>query len=212
MLYQRLDWAPTVCLMLSLFPTNSPGNQENRVYVTTIALIFVDHILLLLKAGHSWAGNRLRIWQIKPWHLVTDDGWIISIYFLHRTFFYHLYFVQKDFIHLLHLSKMVNSVGFRLFVIMCVCFQQLYAQNNFMAIQNHIDKIMMNARILSDIVQAEMTKQGLPSGPGVPPSANVAYSSFVDEVEGRLRVLEDTTASLTKQMNRCPNAPARKYQ
>lgn len=81
-----------------------------------------------------------------------------------------------------------------------------------MAIQNHIDKIMMNARILSDIVQAEMTKQGLPSGPGVPPSANVAYSSFVDEVEGRLRVLEDTTASLTKQMNRCPNAPARKYQ
>ncbi|XP_061189477.1 fibronectin type III domain-containing protein 2-like isoform X1 [Saccostrea echinata] len=104
---------------------------------------------------------------------------------------------------------MMNSVEFRLFVIVCVCLQQLYAQNNnLIAIQNHIDKIIMNSQILRDVVQAEMTKQGISPGAGSPPSANVAYSSFIDEMEGRLRILEETTASLSKQMNRCPNAPS----
>ncbi|XP_052674686.1 fibronectin type III domain-containing protein 2-like isoform X1 [Crassostrea angulata] len=102
---------------------------------------------------------------------------------------------------------MKNSVGFQFVVILCVCMQQLYAQSNFMNTLNHLDKIMVQTQVLRDIVQAEMAKQGIPSGPGAPPPSNVAYSSFVDEVAGRLQILEDTVSGLNSVMNRCHHQP-----
>lgn len=102
---------------------------------------------------------------------------------------------------------MKNSVGFQFLVIMCVCMQKLYAQNNFINTLNHLDKIMVQTQVLRDIVQAEMAKQGIPSGPGAPPPSNVAYSSFVDEVAGRLQILEDSVAGLNNVMNRCHHQP-----
>lgn len=102
---------------------------------------------------------------------------------------------------------MKNSVGFQFVVILCVCMQQLYAQSNFMNTLNHLDKIMIQTQVLRDIVQAEMAKQGIPSGPGAPPPSNVAYSSFVDEVAGRLQILEDTVSGLNSVMNRCHHQP-----
>ncbi|XP_022325172.2 fibronectin type III domain-containing protein 2-like isoform X2 [Crassostrea virginica] len=103
---------------------------------------------------------------------------------------------------------MKNSVGFQFLVIVFVCIQNLYAQNNFININNHLDKIMLHAQVLKDAVLTEMNKQGIQPGPGAPPPGNVAYASFVDEVAERLRLLEDSISGLSGIMNRCPNQPS----
>lgn len=105
---------------------------------------------------------------------------------------------------------MKNSVGFQFLVIVFVCIQNLYAQNNFININNHLDKIMLHAQVLKDAVMTEMNKQGIQPGPGAPPPGNVAYASFVDEVAERLRLLEDSISGLSGIMNRCPNQPSGK--
>ncbi|XP_022324184.2 fibronectin type III domain-containing protein 2-like [Crassostrea virginica] len=104
---------------------------------------------------------------------------------------------------------MWNLLGFTI-VTVCVFVHQLSAQQQqrLTAINGHLEQIISNAQILQAVIQAELG-QNIPNSP---PNANAVYSSFMEEVELRLKALEDSTSQLKMRMGsssaNCPSQVA----
>ncbi|XP_062602105.1 fibronectin type III domain-containing protein 2-like isoform X1 [Saccostrea cucullata] len=102
---------------------------------------------------------------------------------------------------------MWNSLGLTI-VTICVCVHQLSAQQQqkLLAINGHLKNIIANAQMLQAVVQAELGQ----NIPNPPVNTNAVYSSFLEEVELRLKALEDNTAQLQMRMGSsnpsCPQA------
>ena len=107
---------------------------------------------------------------------------------------------------------MWNLLGFTI-VTVCVFVHQLSAQQQqrLTTINGHLEQIISNAQILQAVIQAELG-QNIPNSP---PNANAVYSSFMEEVELRLKALEDSTSQLKMRMGsssaNCPSQVG-KYQ
>lgn len=95
---------------------------------------------------------------------------------------------------------MWNSLGLTI-VTLCVCVHQLYAQQQqrLLAINGHLEQILTNAQILQAVIQSELGQ----NIPNTPVNTNAVYSSFLEEVELRLKNLEDNSAQLKMRIGAC---------
>ncbi|KAK3083410.1 hypothetical protein FSP39_021918 [Pinctada imbricata] len=80
--------------------------------------------------------------------------------------------------------------------------------DKFSNVERHLDNIQMYVRSLQDIVYQERMKyqpfaQNTTSGGAM----NMAYTSFINDVESRLAKMEFATSELVKKMTTCPGDP-----
>lgn len=84
-----------------------------------------------------------------------------------------------------------------------------WRQDMFTNAENKLRTIVQNGQTLLDFVYQERMKHsgGNATRGGSLNSLNVAYSSFINDVEARLADMEQATAELVRIMRTCPDAP-----
>ena len=88
---------------------------------------------------------------------------------------------------------------------------QGWPADKFSNVERHLENIQLYVRSLQDIVYQERMKyqpfaQNSTSGGAM----NMAYTSFINDVESRLAKMEFATSELVKKMSTCPGDPQRK--
>jgi hypothetical protein len=88
-----------------------------------------------------------------------------------------------------------------------------WRQDMFTNAENKLRTIVQNGQTLLDFVYQERMKHsgGNATRVGSLNSLNVAYSSFINDVEARLADMEQATAELVRIMRTCPDAPLGKF-
>lgn len=89
-----------------------------------------------------------------------------------------------------------------------------WRQDMFTNAENRLRTIVQNGQTLLDFVYQERMKHsgGNATRGGTLNSLNVAYSSFINDVEARLADMEQATAELVRIMRTCPDAPLGKFR
>ena len=99
------------------------------------------------------------------------------------------------------------SIGLILVSLVSVSHGQ-WRQDMFSQAENKLRNIVQNGQILLDFIYQERQKHGggnMTSGSMM--SQNLAYSSFINDVEVRLADMEQATGELVRIMRTCPDAP-----
>lgn len=83
-----------------------------------------------------------------------------------------------------------------------------WGQDMFTQAENKLRNIVQNGQILLDFIYQERQKHGGGNmSSGTLMSQNLAYSSFINDVEVRLADMEQATGELVRIMRTCPDAP-----